>query len=185
MTFPIDSQIPRRLGGPRVNSLTAHAGVAWVRSERELARSLPDLNAFFETRRLQRNSPVPLCGVWIGCGDGSDDPCTGPLGARLASVQLFGLWSLLWLEEPELSRADVLDLLLEGLGRGACRGGHFRPVYAALDEVSRAEQRELLRRFPGRIGVPLLQEPWSGRLAPEPEETGELAGAAGGGGGGI
>ncbi len=170
MNIDYFSLFPRLATRPQVTSMTARSGLAWVRSEAELLRSLPDLNVFFETRRKQRNSPVPLRGVWVGCGDGSDDPSLGPLGASLASVQLFGQWSLIWIEQAEVNRIVLLDLLIANAGVNEPIRGRFRPVYQARDEETEREHLALRKRFPGLVGEPLFQEPWSGRLGVPSDE---------------
>jgi len=109
-----------------------------------------------------------LAGIWVEHRPDADAAATLSLPDRLTSagvpvatpLELSGLWAVCTAEGPELSRAALLDAIIDVVRRQGNHGeGRFIPVFHESQplHVRETEWRTLASRHPGVVLPPLQQ----------------------------
>jgi len=130
---------------------------------RLLNKACTELSAQFEFRKKRYELWVPdeILGVWVGSHSTLD----------LRFQNTFGFlnrWMMVCLDEPLLTRAGLLDMLVaRGIQQSSVVGPRFIPVFSRSTpaDVRNAELAQMRSLHPDEIRDPLVMNPMTGALS--------------------
>lgn len=164
---------PTRLTGVPASRLTRESRdihtFAIIPRIDQLPRLLSDLASLRQVQRTRtRVEQLMLNGIWIEHRPDAAPDAASCVRDWLSSgvlrvetpLEMFGVWALCRPEQPGVSRATLLDTIVDAIRmRGLAMEGRFIPVFHQDESLQgrHAEWETLAARYPGVVMPPLEQ----------------------------